>query len=751
MTERAQRLSLAVVLVVFALSSIIYSVVTPPFEASDELWHYPMVQYIAENWRLPVQDPNNVGPWRQEGSQAPLYYIIGAVATFWVDTSDMSDVRHLNPHVDNGVATPDGNTNLIVHNPDLERSPWRGTVLAVHIVRLVSVCMSTLAVFLSWLVVREVFPERPELALGAAAAQAFTPMYVFVSGAVNNDNLLVLLSTLALLMLLRLLRSDDLDGAPPTRRYVMLGIVLGLATLTKSNSAALALLTGLVVSIRSWRRHSWTEFIVGGASTAIPMVLISGWWFIRNLILYGDLTGLNLFVEILGQRDVPAGIAQLWRERSSFAAGYWGNFGGLNVPMAAWVYVVLNSLLLLSIIGLLALLCQWLIRTRGRLSTASRPLAMCVLWGAVTIGLWATWATTTWSSQGRLIFAALPVWSMLIVLGLTGWLPVRWRRWASAGYVVFLAALTLAGPFVWIRPAYALPKSLESGDVAAIPVQLQAEFGGALRLLGYDIELDQVRPGVQIGVTLYWEAIAPTDQDNTVFVHLLGEGDLLVAQRDTFPGLGKVSTTWLVPGNRWRDRYVLTVPRSAYTPDDAVIEVGVYNALDQIRLPVTIAGMDAGDQVRFGEVSIRSLPGGLPNPVAVNFGNRMELVGYDMDARVVRPGDSVTLTFYWRALQEMGFNYTVSAQFVDPEQRKAAQSDSQPQGGGGPTSMWDEEQIVEDVRVLEVFPDAVHGVYDVRLAVYLFEDDVFDHLSVIPEGGQMQADYVLLTRVRVVE
>ncbi len=405
--------------------------------------------------------------------------------------------------------------------------------------------MSTLALFLTWLLVQEVFPGRPELALGAAAAQAFTPMYVFVSGAVNNDNLLVLISTLALLMLLRLVRLDDMYDALPVRRYVRLGIVLGLATLTKSNSAALALLTGLVVSIRAWRRHSWCEFFIGGASTAIPMLLVSGWWFVRNLILYGDLTGLNVFIEILGQRDVPAGIAQLWRERFSFAAGYWGNFGGLNVPMSDWVYTVLNGLLLLSALGLLALLGRWLVRKRGRLSMASWPLVICVLWGALTLGLWATWATTTWSSQGRLIFAALPVWSMLIVLGLTGWLPALWRRWTSAAYALFLAALTLAAPFVWIRPAYVLPEPLESGDVAAIPGQLQAEFGGVLRLLGYDIEADRVQPGGQIGVTLYWEAIAPTDQDHTIFVHLLGKGDLLVAQRDTFPGLGSISTTWL--------------------------------------------------------------------------------------------------------------------------------------------------------------------------------------------------------------
>ncbi len=37
-------------------------------------------------------------PWRQEGSQPPLYYAMGAALTFWIDTSDMEVVRQPNPH-----------------------------------------------------------------------------------------------------------------------------------------------------------------------------------------------------------------------------------------------------------------------------------------------------------------------------------------------------------------------------------------------------------------------------------------------------------------------------------------------------------------------------------------------------------------------------------------------------------------------------------------------------------------------------
>ncbi|RLC59352.1 MAG: hypothetical protein DRI80_12645, partial [Chloroflexota bacterium] len=187
----SERIGLLFIVSSFIALGVVYSVVVPPFEASDELWHYPMVKYIADHWDLPVQDPANVGPWRQEGSQPPLYYFLGALATCWIDTSDMEQVRHLNPHVDNGIATPDGNINLVVHNPALERFPWRGTVLAVHLIRLLSVGMGAATVYLTYRLARELFPDRPALALGAAAINAFTPMFVFISGSVNNDNLVV--------------------------------------------------------------------------------------------------------------------------------------------------------------------------------------------------------------------------------------------------------------------------------------------------------------------------------------------------------------------------------------------------------------------------------------------------------------------------------------------------------------------------------------------------------------------------------
>ena len=83
MTGRTERVILSLILALFTILGSVYSIIVPPFEASDELWHYPMVKYIADHGALPVQEPGVETPWRQEGSQPPLYYLVAGLLTRW--------------------------------------------------------------------------------------------------------------------------------------------------------------------------------------------------------------------------------------------------------------------------------------------------------------------------------------------------------------------------------------------------------------------------------------------------------------------------------------------------------------------------------------------------------------------------------------------------------------------------------------------------------------------------------------------
>ncbi len=784
---RDARWAVWLLLLAFLALAVTYSVVTPIFEASDELWHYPVAQYIAAGHGLPVQTlPDRPGLWKQQASQPPLYYALAAVLTSWIDTSDLTATLRPNPHGAVGVVTPDGNINMVAHDPARESWPWRGTALAVHIARLLSAALSTVTVYLTFRLGREAFPDRLDIALASAAFIAFTPMFTFISGSVNNDNLVIPLCALALLVMLRQGREARGDERRLTLRvgWLALGVVIGLAALTKLSGILLLLPAALTGVYVAWQRSptlkhraenasqlklaraaseftsglGWRHLFAAGLAIGLPVLALTGWWFWRNGQLYGDPTGLKMFNPYF-TRPIPADLAQIWSERTSFLYGYWGNFGGLNLPIPAWAYTILNILLLLAAAGLIFSFFKFV--ARNRLSSFVAPHSTrfadtlrghstftIVLWGAIVIVAWLGWTRTTWSSQGRLVFYALPVYSILMAAGLGAWLPRRVAPYALGVVGTGMAILSAAMPFTVIAPAYARPPQLTPAQIANIPHRTDTTFGEALMLLGYDAPAASARPGDSLRITLYWQAIKPADRDYSVFVHLLDEDEIEKQDKGpAYPGRGNLPTTTLTPGQTWAETWVVPVDATAYAPAHMLWEVGLYDASTGKRLPATDkAGRALGDNVRFGQIELARLPGSLYNPLSLNFGDQIELIGYDLDCRAARPGETARLTLFWRALQAPTRDYTIFAHVLGPQQTKAAAVDMQPTPS---TSSWKQGQVVSSTYPLEikaVSPD----VYDIRLGVYYFTGaSSFERLKILTRDGRQQQDTVLLGKLRV--
>jgi len=763
-----KRYAIWLVIALYLVLAISYSVVTPIMEASDEIWHYPMVQYIAERGALPVQEPGIVTPWRQEGSQPPLYYALGALLTFWIDTSDLADVRRINPHADSGIIRPDGNTNLIVHTPE-ERLPWRGTSLAIHVVRLMSVAMGAGTVCLTYLLAQALWPERVGLAIVAASVTAFNPMFCFITGSVNNDNLAMLLGGTGIWLLVRLVhvhgRARDGQRRQWRRDVLLLGAVLGLALLTKPSTGGLLPLTAVAVSYVALRRRSWWYWLTGGAATAGSALLIAGWWFARNALLYdGDWLGIERFILILGYREPPATLGQLWGERVGFMMAYWGLFGGVNLPMPGWVYQILNGSALLAGVGLLWRTVRQGLRTGSRRSSAYAWLApephrvgivLTALWPVVVFVPWLTWATRTWSSQGRLVFTAKSAWSTWLVLGLAGFLPRRWSLVLPGACAVLLLGAAVWAPWGVIAAAYQ-PPLVAAGDTPVPEHSLVADVGGQLQLLGYDLVNSSARPGEAFRFALYWEAQRPMDRDWSVFVHVLDlQTGLPVATRDRYPGQGLLATSDMEPGLRWVDQYAVTLPETAYAPSQAVLEIGLYDAQTGERPPIVVHGdvrvSVVGNALRFQPLAVEPRPGPYPNPVHINFGNQMALVGWDIDRRVVSPGDEVHLVLFWECVGRISADYSAFAHVVGEWDRKWAQHDGWP--GKTATSSWAVGQRIEDRRSVLLSPDTPAGAKRLIIGVYAAgSEGELTHLRIVDDQGRVLPEIsVTLDQVRVTE
>ena len=767
-----QHRAIALILIGFIVLGTVYSVVTPLFEASDELWHYPFVKHLADGGGLPVQDPSIEQPWRQEGSQPPLYYALGALVTFWIDTSDLAEVRWLNPHADIGVETADGNLNMVVHS-DRESFPYRGTALAVHIVRFLSVLMGAITVLCTYLIALEVFPRQKTLAAGAAAFNAFVPMFLFISGSVNNDNLTILLCSLTLFILVRLVHSARLSGQMPNDQMgfgiwdlgfghcSLLGLVIGLGALSKASALGLIPLIALGLALSAWqrraesvpRRLAW--FFGSFAIVLAVSFAVAGWWYLRNWLLYRDPSGLNTFVAIVGPRLHQPTLRQLLGEWEGFVKTFWGLFGGVNVAMEPAAYGVLNALAIFGALGLILLLARWLSKiaasSKKALSLIPYPLSLTILltWPTILFLALIRWTTITKASQGRLMFPAISGIAVLLALGWSQWMPRHYQKWLLGIVGGLMFVLAAIAPFRYIVPAYAKPVLLSEAELGGIPRRLDVTFGGKARLLGYEAKNEEVRPGESVEVTLYWQSLADIDRDYTVFVHLLDENDLVIAQRDTYPGLGTYPTRLWRVGDAFADRYVLTLPSTVFAPCTGRFEVGLYDFASGERLVATGPdGQPLDDNVRFHQIAV--LPredSPVPNPVDFDFEGRIALVGYDLDRRTARPGETIHLTLYWRALAEMEEDYTIFTHVLGEEDRLWAQMDSQPQGGTAPTSSWQVGQVIEDHYDLAIKPDTPPDVYDIEVGLYLAATG--RRLGVLDEGGRLQDNRVLLSKVRV--
>jgi hypothetical protein len=697
---------LVLILTLFVTLASLYSVVNPLFEAPDEVWHYEYIRWLVEGRGLPQLTEVERAPWRQEGSQPPLYYLLVAGLTGWVATDNAAAVIRYNPHAAVGEAGAFGNKNLIVHSA-AHAWPWQGVTLAAHLARFVSVLLGAVTVGATYATARLLAPDRPALAAGSALLVALNPQFLFLSAAINNDNLVTACCAVGVWQTVALLVQHVPSRTPPltTRQAARLGLVLGAAALSKLSGLALGLVLAVLFVVRAWQGRSLAVIVRPAAVTGAVALLVAGWWYGRNWWLYGDPLGLAAMFAALPGQATPLTVAEVGRLLPGIWRSFWAVFGWFNVVADPWLYTAYTALTLLAAAGLLI---GWG-RTWARRSAPRRWLALGVLWLWVAIMalLLLRWAQIS-HPQGRLFFPAISALAILLAWGLSNWLPERWQNAVMVllGGLLFVPAVI--APWRWIAPAYAAPPLLTLD--AAVPNATAHDFGDQLRLRGFAWMPSLVQPGTVWTLDLYWQGLQPLTDDYTVFVHLTDDLGSLQAQRDSFPASGALATsTWptavLIP-----DQHRLTLPVALPPLTRLRIDVGVYDYTTGQRL--ASGGRD------FVTLGTLDLPPDSGPAARIHFGETLALVDYQIDPWRLRPGAELAVSLTWEALVAPPLDYAVFVHLLLPPSTVWAQSDAMPQGGAAPTSAWQAGQRVADRLTLRVPPDAAPGLYNIEIGLY---------------------------------
>ena len=509
-------------------------------------------------------------------------------------------------------------------------------------------------------------------------------------------------------------------------------MLLALAALSKLQGLGLFLLAGLVVLAMAWQRRDWRLPWRALLFAAPPVLLIAGWWYVRNVVLYGDLFGLSHLLTINGRRQNPLTWDGFWREFRGLRYSFWGLFGWFNILLPSWIYRVLDGLTLLALAGLGG----WgVLRLRAgnplRFTRATdRVRVLLLTWAALSLLLLLYWTNQATGSQGRLIFPGLSAFAILLAGGLEAWLrylPARVRGWGQAIMPGVLLGATLLTLFVLLPQAYRAPHAIAALPEDATPLDLRYGADEQLRLAAIALPDQRFQPGDDVPITLFTRAPAALDQDYRLFIQLLDDQRNVLGNVTTHPGWGRNPTTLWQADVLYPDAYRVRIDEAIdiRSPLLATVYVGFINpaapADSELPLPaVDAAGASvtpfAGQVViephrplLFEELALAA--------TAVEFGEVIELAGVRV-AEKITPGDLLPISLLWHGLAQPATDYTAFVHLRSPDGRQVAGFDAAPAQGRFPTARWRSGDRVLSEFELAVPADVPPGLYEVWVGLY---------------------------------
>lgn len=184
--------------------------------------------------------------------------------------------------------------------------------------------------FLVGVIARELVPRRPAVS-ALAVVVATAPTLVFRSGFFVNDGWASASALLLLLMTIRMMRgaiSPRLVGAAVAAGTVAAG--------TRAQGVLLVALCTFALLVTLTRRDGWRPAVAVSALVGGIPAAAFGWFYLRNLRLYGDLTGQDALLEKFGRSPV-AGLHRI------------DNIPGLTEPTLSTLVVIVAALVLVPV------------------------------------------------------------------------------------------------------------------------------------------------------------------------------------------------------------------------------------------------------------------------------------------------------------------------------------------------------------------------------------------------------------------
>ena len=274
-------------------------------------------------------------------------------------------------------------------------------------------------------------------------------------------------------------------------------------------------------------------------------------------------------------------------------------------------------------------------------------------------------------------------------------------------------------PVAHVYPLAADAPLLSDEPISWQPIE--ANFSDDVWLTGYRVEPAIAKPGDTVTLFLEWRMQGLIDGDYYLFLHVLDISQGSRRGQLNLP-LNSIIHRWSAPLT-FVDTYNFWLPPDS--PEGAYFfEVGLYHNFSLERLPVIMgeASQSPDDKITLGKFHVRLHPPEPPEyPIHAQFGDRIALIGGDFEEGILRPGQTLTYTLHWQAIDSIDQDYTVFNHVLDAEGNIRTQQDGMPQQGQYATTLWDRGEIVLDTHTILLPSDLEPGEYTLRIGLYELE------------------------------
>jgi len=246
MKNKVDAIFLILICGIFLIVANIYNFKTEKFAAPDEFGHFEYIRFLNNNHHFPTLT-NKTSFW--EAHQPPLYYLF---------LSPIDLVLKNQISIDN----------------------------EVKLLRFCSSFLGILSIIFVFLTAKLLFKGKRTIYYSLTLAYSFWPMFLFISGVLNNDALANLLGIMMIYLLVLISRMPL--AANNNKLLLIYGVIAGMAFLTKLTLYPVIIFFLMIIFWKN--RQNFRNFL---KLTLSPAVIICFAWLFRNLIFVGDIFGLE--------------------------------------------------------------------------------------------------------------------------------------------------------------------------------------------------------------------------------------------------------------------------------------------------------------------------------------------------------------------------------------------------------------------------------------------------------------------------